>query len=339
MTFPLRFLSARLSHGADRTPGTGAVFGAAERPAPARLPGAEMLVIVLCTMAAVTIGGPDCQGSAGSLGLAVSAAFATPPFHHWTGLFEAGELWRPTLRAGRVAAGLLVVMALLTPWLLLAPESCFGAGTLAGSALLAFSLLLIVRIAALQAGLQHAGRRRALLKGAVDRTLSLATLALTLPMIVGIALAIRRESPGPVLVARPRVGADGLLFDQLAFRTTSTNGATTRVGAFLRRTGLARLPLLVNVLRGDMSLVGPAAAPADANGSGRPVAGGHRRRLKPGLVSLAHVRGDGAVRSTARRARRQRALDRLYAARWSVGLDVAILLEAALLLAIGGDTD
>jgi lipopolysaccharide/colanic/teichoic acid biosynthesis glycosyltransferase len=103
-----------------------------------------------------------------------------------------------------------------------------------------------------------------------DVTVSLAALVLLVPVLVVIALAVKLGSAGPVLYRQQRVSRGGRLFELLKFRTmvvgadrlaanVSATGdpRVTRVGAFLRKTYLDELPQLLNVLRGDMSLVGP----------------------------------------------------------------------------------
>ncbi len=119
-----------------------------------------------------------------------------------------------------------------------------------------------------------------LLKRVIDLLLSSVCFALALPMLVLIAVAIKLESPGPILVRQRRVGEGGRLFNLYRFRTTSlesevmhasstqpsrhrhnllmVRGASqTRVGALLGAASLDALPQLINILRGDLSLVGP----------------------------------------------------------------------------------
>src|SRR5919202_523958 len=129
------------------------------------------------------------------------------------------------------------------------------------------------------------GGTRMLFKTVFDRTLGALLLALALPLVAVIALAVRLSGPGPVLFRQVRVGVDGRRFTMLKFRTMvpdaedrrpglrdldDGNGMlfkirddprVTRVGALLRRFSLDELPQLVNVLRGDMSLVGPRPLP------------------------------------------------------------------------------
>ncbi len=119
------------------------------------------------------------------------------------------------------------------------------------------------------------------LKRALDITASAVLLALTAPLMAGIALAVRLDSPGPVLFRQPRVGQDGCIFTMYKFRTMVPDAEArlqallrergwekpplkipddprvTRIGKVLRRFSLDELPQLWNVLRGDMSMVGP----------------------------------------------------------------------------------
>jgi lipopolysaccharide/colanic/teichoic acid biosynthesis glycosyltransferase len=108
------------------------------------------------------------------------------------------------------------------------------------------------------------------LKRYLDFEVSVAALTLLLPLLVMIALAVRLDSPGPVFYAASRVGRNGKLFKMYKFRsmvahadkigpgvTGAADKRITRVGRILRRTKLDELPQLINVLIGDMSLVGP----------------------------------------------------------------------------------
>ena len=108
----------------------------------------------------------------------------------------------------------------------------------------------------------------AVAKRALDLLLSLAGLALSAPVLLALALAVRLDSPGPVIFRHQRVGRRGRPFQLLKLRsmthgarglqvTSAGDARITRVGRFLRRTKLDELPQLWNVLRGDMSLVGP----------------------------------------------------------------------------------
>jgi exopolysaccharide biosynthesis polyprenyl glycosylphosphotransferase len=184
---------------------------------------------------------------------------------------------------------------------------------------------------------------RWLIKSAFDRTAAFVGVVLLLPVLVAIALAIRLGDNGPALFRQTRVGKDGRLFTLYKFRTMVVDAESrkaqlvaqndsdgllfkmrrdpriTRVGGWLRRYSLDELPQLINVLIGDMSLVGPRPAlPEETVSYGDHV----RRRLavRPGLTGLWQVNGrsdlpwDEAVR-----------LDVRYVENWSFVLDLQIL--------------
>jgi len=164
-------------------------------------------------------------------------------------------------------------------------------------------------------------------------------LAISAPLLALIAVAVRLSSPGPILFRQPRLGQDGREFELLKFRSMRVehDGATcwkateeqqTAVGRWLRRTSLDELPQLWNVLRGDMSLVGPrperphfaARFSADIPGYG------DRHRIPVGLTGWAQVHGlRGDSTSLTERAR----FDNLYIEGWSLWLDIVTLLRTA----------
>jgi exopolysaccharide biosynthesis polyprenyl glycosylphosphotransferase len=182
-----------------------------------------------------------------------------------------------------------------------------------------------------------------LAKRALDVVGAVAALIVTAPLALAITIAIRRDSPGPVLFRQGRVGLHGRTFDVVKFRTMvdgaeeqlgdllhqneirghafkiTNDPRITRVGAWLRRTSLDELPQLWNVLAGDMSLVGPRP-PLPSEVAGYDV--WHRRRLsmKPGITGLWQVR-----------ARHEENFDRWveadleYIDRWSFWLDMKIM--------------
>jgi len=181
------------------------------------------------------------------------------------------------------------------------------------------------------------------LKRLFDVVVSALALVLLSPVLLGIALYVRRQGGGPVLFRQTRVGMHGRQFTMLKFRTmiadaearypeladlSDTRGFKLqddpRVapwGAALRRSSLDELPQLLNVLRGDMSIVGPRPAPP------REVHNydlWHRRRLsmKPGMTGLWQV-GPRYDRDFNERAR----LDLDYIDRWSLWLDLRIMLR------------
>ena len=176
----------------------------------------------------------------------------------------------------------------------------------------------------------------------------LALILFALPMLL-VALAIRLDSPGPALFHQRRTGLGNRDFAMLKFRTMrqqacETPGVTqatrndprlTRLGAFLRRTSLDELPQLFNVLQGDMSLVGPRPHAPDTRAGGRlfpEVMANYaaRHAVKPGITGLAQVRGlRGETRTEDALIRRVES-DLEYIGRWSIGLDLLILLRTAI---------
>jgi lipopolysaccharide/colanic/teichoic acid biosynthesis glycosyltransferase len=192
-----------------------------------------------------------------------------------------------------------------------------------------------------EVGRAHAAAKRALdLLGA-----SLGLLAI-LPLMIVIALVIKLEGGGPVLFAQRRVGRHGTRFRMLKFRTMvpeaealkeslrrlneagaglfkiAEDPRVTRVGRFLRRSGLDELPQLLNVLKGEMSLVGPRPLVVEEDAR---VEGPHRRRLEltPGMTGPWQILGGGERVPLAEMA----AIDCRYVAEWSLWTDVKILLR------------
>jgi lipopolysaccharide/colanic/teichoic acid biosynthesis glycosyltransferase len=176
----------------------------------------------------------------------------------------------------------------------------------------------------------------------MKRTLDLALggallMVFALPMLA-IALAIRIESKGPALVRQRSHGLNNRVFEMLKFRVARLRDGKcepTRLAGFLRRTRLDDLPQLLNVLRGEMSVIGPRPHAIDAVVSGRELARvtaayAHRHRVKPGIVGWAHLNGaHGPLKSAAALRRRVR-LDLDYVARASLWLDLHILARLTL---------
>jgi lipopolysaccharide/colanic/teichoic acid biosynthesis glycosyltransferase len=182
---------------------------------------------------------------------------------------------------------------------------------------------------------------------ALDLVATLVLLVLLLPLLVAIALIIKLDSPGPVLFRQKRVGRDRRLFQVAKFRTMrhgadhdvhrdymlaliesgtpapklAGDARVTRFGGFLRRTSLDELPQLWNVLRGEMSLVGPRPSiPYEVERY--PAHWFQRFAVKPGVTGLWQVSGRSEVS-----LEEMIALDVEYARRRSVLLNVWILLR------------
>jgi lipopolysaccharide/colanic/teichoic acid biosynthesis glycosyltransferase len=183
-------------------------------------------------------------------------------------------------------------------------------------------------------------------KRAFDLAVAVPACVALAPLMGLIALWVRRGSPGPAVFRQRRVGLFGRPFTVLKFRTmvdgaerigaglavTADDDRITRAGRVLRRLSLDELPQLWNVVRGDMSLVGPRpTVPAQVER----YTPRQRRRLeaRPGVTGLAQVRGRAALPWSARIE-----LDIEYVDTWSMRGDLAILARTALVVLGAGGT-
>jgi lipopolysaccharide/colanic/teichoic acid biosynthesis glycosyltransferase len=170
------------------------------------------------------------------------------------------------------------------------------------------------------------------IKHALDRAVSAIALVLLSPLLLGIALWIVAESGRPAIFRQRRVGKDGRIFEMHKFRTLRHELSAgddphghlpedvTRSGRFLRATSLDELPQLIDVLRGDMSLVGPRADIVEQVANYEP----HERRrlaVRPGITGWAQVNGRDAIPWE-----RRFELDLWYIEHWSLALDLKIVL-------------
>jgi lipopolysaccharide/colanic/teichoic acid biosynthesis glycosyltransferase len=181
---------------------------------------------------------------------------------------------------------------------------------------------------------------RAVAKWLEDKVLSTLILFLCAPLIAITALLIKLDSRGPVLSVQERLGVNNDMIEVLKFRTmyvdrggqssaqrtVQNDPRVTRVGRILGVIGLDTLPQLINVLRGDMSLVGP-----------RSHAIAMRNRVKPGITGWAQVNGLGSEVDTLERAHARVAHDLYYIDHWSLSLDLKILLKTAATTSVGAN--
>ncbi len=186
-----------------------------------------------------------------------------------------------------------------------------------------------------------------LVKAVFDRLLALVGLIILLPLFAVIALLIRLDSPGPVFFRQMRVGKDGRLFRIYKFRTMVVNAEKiglgvhtraddpriTRVGKVLRKLSLDELPQLINILRGEMSFVGPRPTLPYQVLRYSPRQKG-RLLVLPGVTGWAQIHGRKALTWPARIE-----YDIWYVEHWSLWLDLLILLRTlpAVLTARGVD--
>lgn len=187
------------------------------------------------------------------------------------------------------------------------------------------------------------------LKGLLDRVLTAFGLLLLSPVFLTLMLLVRLSSPGPIFFKQERIGRDGLPFDCLKFRSMRPPRASdaeferkagdapggvegvdrrTRIGKIMRQTSMDELPQLLNVLRGDMSLVGPRPErPEYVDLFEMQIRRyGERHRVKAGVTGWAQVHGLRGQTSIADRAE----WDNYYIENWSVWLDVKILFLTVL---------
>ncbi len=186
-------------------------------------------------------------------------------------------------------------------------------------------------------------------KALEDKLLAALLLALLSPVLLGIALAIRLETPGPVIFRQTRQGWNNGEFTVFKFRTMRWEGEpgpirqtlrggdprVTRLGGFLRRSSLDELPQLINVLLGQMSLVGPrphAVTMRTEDRLGHEIVAeyAHRHRVKPGITGWAQVNGLRGATERADQLRRRVEHDLHYIENWSLLLDLKILALTSL---------
>lgn len=182
-----------------------------------------------------------------------------------------------------------------------------------------------------------------------DKLCAALGLVLLSPVMAVAALAIRLESPGPVLFSQLRYGFNNEAIRVLKFRSMHVRGQdltgaartvrsdprVTRVGRILRRTSIDELPQLINVLKGEMSIVGPrphalSMRVGDAYYFDAVRDYAARHRVRPGITGLAQVNDLRGEIDSMEKARRRVAYDLAYIERWSLGLDIRIILQTLL---------
>jgi Undecaprenyl-phosphate glucose phosphotransferase len=188
----------------------------------------------------------------------------------------------------------------------------------------------------------------AAVKAVEDWLAGIGLLLLFLPVMAFIAIAIRLDSPGPVFFRQPRHGWNNRVIHVYKFRTmyhaaTDLTGGRqtsrdderiTRVGRFLRRTSLDEIPQLLNVVRGEMSVVGPRPHPIGMKTEEKLcheiVAGyAQRHKMKPGITGWAQIHGWRGATDTSYQLRKRVEHDIHYVENWSLWLDIKILLMTA----------
>jgi len=192
----------------------------------------------------------------------------------------------------------------------------------------------------------------AITKRALDVLICLAALPVVVPLVLVSALLIRVESPGPTIFAQMRTGQHGVRFPMFKFRTMVQNAEElkaslqhlnilpapdfkipndpriTRVGKFLRKTSLDELPQILNVLRGEMTIVGPR--PTSFAASTYQLWHSERLEVVPGITGLWQIKGRGSMTFDERLR-----LDIEYIERRSIALDLRLMALTALAVVRG----
>ncbi|WP_075645395.1 undecaprenyl-phosphate glucose phosphotransferase [Caballeronia mineralivorans] len=175
-----------------------------------------------------------------------------------------------------------------------------------------------------------------------DRLFAALVLLCILPLMMVIALAVKLSSPGPVFFKQWRKGVNGTQFQIYKFRTMVVHAEepgkltqakrrdprVTTVGAFLRRTSLDELPQFLNVLRGEMSVVGPRPHALQHDEQYKDLVHGYmcRYRIKPGITGWAQINGYRGETEAIDKMQGRVALDLNYIENWTFGLDLKIVL-------------
>lgn len=179
-------------------------------------------------------------------------------------------------------------------------------------------------------------------KKLIDFCVAMGALLFLLPALLTIALLIKIDSPGPVFFRQRRTGLDGRMFHIYKFRsmTVAEDGdrvvqakandqRVTRVGRLLRRTSLDEIPQLLNIVKGDMSLVGPRPHALSHDQEFASVVPDYNQRFqtRPGLTGLAQVNGYRGEIVTRTDLEKRIAYDVEYIETWSIGLDIMTILK------------
>jgi len=183
---------------------------------------------------------------------------------------------------------------------------------------------------------------RVLPKFVFDRLFALAALTALAPLMLVIAAMVKLSSPGPVFFRQKRKGIDGHQFEIYKFRSMKMHAETagkvtqatrgdpriTAVGAFLRRTSLDELPQFINVLKGEMSVVGPRPHALEHDDIYKDLVKGymHRYRIKPGITGWAQINGYRGETDRIEKMMGRVKLDLYYMQHWTFWLDIKIVV-------------
>ncbi len=183
------------------------------------------------------------------------------------------------------------------------------------------------------------------LKECFDRVFALVALVLLAPLFAVIGASIKLSSPGPVFFCQPRLGLNGKQFNVVKFRSmkvhqerhgltqaTQNDPRLFKVGHFLRRTSLDELPQFINVLLGDMSVVGPRPHALQHNEMYKELLELYmlRHRVKPGITGWAQIHGYRGETDTVDKMANRVKFDLYYIQNWSLLMDIRIIAWTAL---------
>lgn len=183
-----------------------------------------------------------------------------------------------------------------------------------------------------------------ILKDIFDKLFAISALILLLPLFTVLAILIKRSSPGPVFFRQPRLGLNGKPFSVYKFRTMKVHQETgmvtqatkddprlTSIGGFLRRTSLDELPQFINVLLGDMSVVGPRPHALPHNEMYKDLLEMYmlRHRVKPGITGWAQIHGHRGETDTVDKMAKRVQFDLHYIQNWSLWMDIRIIAWTA----------
>ena len=185
-----------------------------------------------------------------------------------------------------------------------------------------------------------------IVKAVEDRVLATLILLLISPIMLAVALAVRLSSPGPILFKQKRYGFNNEIIEVYKFRSmyvdrcengpevrqaTKNDSRITPVGRFIRKTSLDELPQFLNVLKGDMSIVGPRPHAVAHNEQYAHVIDEYlaRHKVKPGITGWAQVNGLRGETDTLAKMERRVQYDLFYIERWSLAFDLKIILLTA----------
>ncbi len=181
-------------------------------------------------------------------------------------------------------------------------------------------------------------------KDLFDKLFALTALTMLLPLFVFLSIAIKLSSPGPVFFKQPRLGLNGRKFNVYKFRSmkphaehgtvtqaTQHDPRITRIGSFIRRTSLDELPQFINVLKGEMSVVGPRPHALQHNEiyEGKLEMYMLRHRVKPGITGWAQIHGYRGETDTDDKMVKRVEFDLQYIQNWSLWMDMKIIVWTA----------